>query len=269
LKGLGRAFPVLFLLPALVCLSQLVFPDLGIFHGPRPTAAATVASLSKMILLGCCAFFSFRNARALESADHDIASAWLRLAVGWLLYCLGQVTLGWYQIVKGTDAPFPSLGDAFFLLAYPCFLAALLAFLHVYRAAGFGVGTLAQQWALAGAVGVSSLTVAIPLLRPALAAPTSTGETALNLAYPVLDLALVVPLVLLMRVAFALRGGSVAGVWGPVLGGFAFMCVADVLFAHFSALGKVGLDPYVHATYIVSYGLVAEGARRQGALVAK
>jgi len=268
-KGLSRAFPLLFILPALVSLAQLFFPDLGIYHGPRPTAAATVASLSKIVLLACCAYFSWSNARALYTADHDISSAWVRLATGWTLYCMGQMTLGWYQIVKGTDAPFPSRADAFYLLAYPCFLAALLAFLHVYRQAGFGVGTVAQQWALGAAVGVSCLTVAIPLLRPALAAPTSTGETALNLAYPVLDLALVAPLVLLMRVAFALRGGSVAGVWAAVLAGFAFMCAGDVLFAHFSALGKVGLDPYVHATYIVSYGLVAEGARRQGALAAK
>lgn len=266
MKGLTRAFPLLFILPALVSLAQLTFPDAGIYHGKSPTTAATVAAVSKMVLLACCAFFSFRNARALDTADHDIASAWLRLAVGWLLYCLGQVTLGWFQLVKGTNAPFPSPADAFFLLAYPCFLAALLAFLHVYRAAGFGVGTPAQQWALGAAVGVAALTVAIPLLRPALAA-SATAAAALNLAYPVLDLALVVPLVLLMRMAVAMRGGAVAGVWAAVLAGFTFMCVGDVLFAHFDALGKVGLDPYVHATYIVSYGLVAEGARRQNALV--
>ena len=268
MSGPGRFFPLLFILAASVSLAQLFFPQAAIYHGPRPTLAATVAALSKIALLALCALLSWRNSRALEGADHDIAAAWTRLAAGWFFYFLGQVTLGYYQLLRGVDAPYPSLGDAFFLLAYPCFFAALLGFLHGYRAAGFGVGTRAQQVALAAAVGVAALTVAIPLLRPALAAPTRPSETALNIAYPALDVALVVPLVLLMRMVVALRGGTVAGAWMAVLAGFAFMCAGDVLFAHFSALGRVGLDPYVHATYIVSYGLVAEGARRQGALLA-
>jgi hypothetical protein len=107
----------------------------------------------------------------------------------------------------------------------------------------------------------------VPLLWPTATAPTHLYETALNLAYPVLDLALVVPLVLLVRVTMALRGGAVARVWTSILLGFAFMCAGDILFAYFSALGRVGLDPYVHATYILSYGLVAAGARRQHALL--
>ena len=41
----------------------------------------------------------------------------------------------------------------------------------------------------------------------------------------------------------------------------------DVLFAYFTALGKTGLDPFVHAAYILSYGLIAAGMRRHLALV--
>ena len=83
-----------------------------------------------------------------------------------------------------------------------------------------------------------------------------------------LDLALVVPVVLLVRMTMALRGGAVARVWTSVLAGFAFLCAGDILFAYLSALGRVGLDPFVHATYILAYGLVADGARRQRALLA-
>jgi len=52
-----------------------------------------------------------------------------------------------------------------------------------------------------------------------------------------------------------------------VLSGFVFMCAGDVLFAYFTALGKTGLDPFVHAAYILSYGLIAAGMRRHLALV--
>src|SRR5262249_46209453 len=91
---------------------------------------------------------------------------------------------------------------------------------------------------------------------------------ALNAAYPLLDMALLVPLTLLLRTTWQFRGGSVGTAWLIVLSGFAFMCVGDVLFAYFSALGRTGLDPFVHAAYIVPSGSLAAGVRRHLALVA-
>ncbi|HSD27319.1 MAG TPA: hypothetical protein VLL75_08440 [Vicinamibacteria bacterium] len=37
----------------------------------------------------------------------------------------------------------------------------------------------------------------------------------------------------------------------------------DACFAYFQSLGEVSLDPFVHATYLLSYGLIAGGADRQ------
>ena len=89
----------------------------------------------------------------------------------------------------------------------------------------------------------------------------------LNAAYPLLDMALLVPLTLLLRTTWEFRGGSVATAWLIVLSGFAFMCVGDILFAYFTALGRTGLDPFMHAAYIVAYGSIAAGVRRHLALV--
>jgi hypothetical protein len=266
MKAAGRAFPLLFLLPAAFCLGQLWLPRASVYAGSRPTVGALVAALSKLLLLALSAYFSHRNARALANADDHVSEAWSRLAMGWMMYFLGQLCLGWYQL-RGLEAPYPSLGDAFFLGAYPFFIPSLVGFIRAYRSAGFALGTNRQQAVLGGAVGAVCLAVALPLLKPALLAPTPAVETALNLAYPVLDLALVVPVALLVRMVFAFRGGAVAWVWASLLAGFAFLSAGDVLFAHFSALGRVGLDPYVHATYILAYGLVADGARRQLALL--
>ena len=38
-----------------------------------------------------------------------------------------------------------------------------------------------------------------------------------------------------------------------------FLCCGDVFFAYFQALGSEHLDPFVHATYLLSYGLIAGG----------
>jgi hypothetical protein len=262
-------FGLVFVVPALFALGQVVAPDAAIYSaGPGTTVAVRVASSTKLVLLALAALFSHLSARGLASAHDRVASAWQRLALGWLMYFLGQLCLGWYQLVKGTAAPFPSIADAFFLTAYPFFFASLVGFVRGYREAGFAVDSPTSQGRLAAYVSVGCLAVAVPLLQPTAVAPTHVYETALNLAYPVLDLALVVPVVLLVRMTMAFRGGAVASVWTSILAGFAFMCAGDILFAYFSALGRVGLDPFVHATYILSYGLVADGARRQRALLA-
>jgi hypothetical protein len=259
-------FAALFLTPAAVALGQAVAPGAALYGG-SPAVATWVVSLGKLLLLGLAAFYSYRNARGLATAQAGVAAAWGRLAAGWVCYFLGQLCLAWYQLLRATDAPFPSVGDALFLCAYPLFFVSLLGFLRAYREAGFAVGSAAAQGRLAGLVSAGCLAVAVPLLHPAAVAPTRAVETALNLAYPILDLALVVPVVLLVRMTLAFRGGTVARMWASVLAGFAFMCAGDVLFAYFSALGRTGLDPFVHATYLLSYGLVADGARRQSTLL--
>jgi hypothetical protein len=262
-------FALVYVVPALFALGQLVAPDAGVYTSSTGTTVLVkVASLTKLLLLALAAVYSHLSARGLASAHDQVTSAWQRLAIGWLMYFLGQLCLAWYQIGQGTRAPFPSIADAFFLAAYPFFFASLIGFLNGYREAGYAVDTASAQGRQAAYISAGCLAVAIPLLRPTALAPAHAYETALNLAYPILDLALVVPVVLLVRMALALRGGAVATVWTAILAGFAFMCAGDILFAYFSALGRVGLDPFVHATYILSYGLIADGARRQHALLA-
>jgi len=41
------------------------------------------------------------------------------------------------------------------------------------------------------------------------------------------------------------------------------MSLGDIFFAYFSALGHEHLDPFVHAPFILAYGLIAGGAHRQ------
>lgn len=69
-------------------------------------------------------------------------------------------------------------------------------------------------------------------------------DRILTVAYPALDLVLLIPLVLL-------------------LSGFVFLCAGDICFAYFQSLGEEHLDPFVHATFILSYALIAGGAQRQ------
>ena len=220
----------------------------------RLLAIAAVFKLASL-LAGSAGAFACRD--RLEPGN-PARPAWFLLSLGLLSTFAGQLCLAPFQLVYG-ETPFPGPGDTFYVLAYPFLIAALLVFLNAYREAGLPMGSLAERALLVGAVVV----LAVLILRPVAATPGPLLDRILTIAYPALDLVLLVPLVLLLRMALRLRGGNVGEVWLLLLTGFVFMCAGDICFAYFQSLGEEHLDPFVHATFILAYALVAFGAHRQ------
>ena len=226
-----------------------------------PRLLLGVAAVLKLVYLLAGALWAFACRDRLD-VGNPARPAWALLSVGLLASFVGQLSLAPYQIL-GNEAPFPSVGDLYYVLAYPFLIAAFIVFLHAYREAGFPMGSLVERAAIIGGVGVVAAAVAVPILSPVAAVEGPLLERVLTVIYPILDLVLLVPLALLLRVALRLRGSHAGSVWALILGGLIFMCVGDVSFAYFSALGREHLDPFVHATFILSYGLIAGGAHRQ------
>ncbi len=225
-----------------------------VFNTHRLLALAAVFKLA-FLLLGAVWAFGCRD--RLEP-DNPARPAWFLLSLGLLLTFAGQLCLAPFQLVFG-ETPFPGPGDIFYVLAYPFLIAALLVFLNAYREAGLPMGSLAERALLVAGVGV----VAVVILRPVAATPGPLLDRILTIAYPALDLVLLVPLVLLLRMALRLRGSHAGEVWLLLLSGFVFLCAGDICFAYFQSLGEEHLDPFVHATFILAYALIAGGAHRQ------
>lgn len=216
-----------------------------------------VAAGFKLVYLLAGAAWAFACRDRLEPGN-PARPAWFLLTLGLLATFAGQLCLAPFQVVFG-ETPFPSPGDIFYVLAYPFLIAALLVFLRAYREAGLPMSSLAERALLVSGVVV----VAVLILRPVAATPGPLLDRILTVAYPALDFVLLVPLVLLLRIALGLRGGRAGEVWLLLLSGFVFMCAGDICFAYFQSLGEQHLDPFVHATFILAYALVAGGAHRQ------
>ena len=237
-------------------------PGSGLYQGVlTPPVLLAVAAALKLIYLLAGAWWAFQCRDLLES-DNPARPAWGLLSLGLLAMFVGQLSYAPYQLL-GRDAPFPSVGDLYFILSYPFLVAAFVVLLRAYREAGFPMGSLAERAAIVAGVGALAAAVAIPILKPVVVSDGPLLARILTVIYPVLDLLLLVPLALLLRVALRLRGSHVGSVWALVLGGLVFMCLGDVFFAYFSALGREHLDPFVHTTFILAYGLIAGGAHRQ------
>ena len=230
-------------------------------HVLTPHVLVAAAALVKLVYLLAGTAWAFACRDRLEEGN-PARPAWALLSLGLLSTFAGQLSLAPFQIVRN-ESPFPSVGDLYYVLAYPLLIAALFAFLRAYREAGLPMGSPGERAAILAGVVVLGVAVGVPILHPVLSSEGAVLERLLNVTYPVLDLVLLAPLALLLRVALRLKGSHVGSVWALLLGGMVFLCLGDMFFAYFQALGRQHLDPFVHATYILAYGLIAGGTRRQ------
>ncbi len=258
----SRVVVLLVALAVIVFLAWGLAPEAAPFRESQSQhALLALASLIKLGLLLAGALVAFACRDHLEEGN-PARPAWALLAAGLFATLAGQLSLAPYQLVSGVS-PFPSIGDLYYVLSYPFFIAAFLVFLRAYREAGFPMGSAPERLAIIGGIGLLAVVLAVVVLRPVAAGGADLLERILNVAYPVLDLVLLLPLALLLRVALRLGTSRVGLVWGELLAGFVFLCLSDMLFAYFTALGQQHLDPYTHACYVLAYGLVAGGALQQ------
>jgi diguanylate cyclase len=226
-----------------------------------PHRLIALGALLKLVYLLAGTAWAFACRDRLEEGN-PARPAWFLLSLGLLSNFAGQLCLAPFQVLRA-ETPFPSVADIYYLLAYPLLIAALLVLLNAYRESGFPVGSPAERTAIVGVVAVIAAFVAVPILRPVMLTGGPLLDRILTVAYPVLDLVLLLPLALLLRVALRLRGSRAGEVWLLIVSGFVFLCAGDICFAYFQSLGEAHLDPFVHATFTLAYGLIAGGAHRQ------
>ena len=222
--------------------------------------AASVAKLAALV----AAAFSAYAVTMHVGRDNPAWRPWTVFATGLAFYAVGQATLTWYHAVKG-NALFPSIADVWFMVAYPLLIVALVGFAVAYARSGFPTAGIVP---IAVGMVFTAAALAWPLLRPIAGTPGEPLATALNVAYPSLDLLLLIPAVVLLRITSQFRGGAVWRVWAALLAGVLFLAIGDILFAYFSTLGITKIDPLVHAMYLIAYAGLAAGTEIQYRLVA-
>lgn len=240
---------------ALIFVAQFAAPR-SAFLSERTLLVA--AGWIKLVSLVVAALFAFRVVGRLDR-ENPARFGWLALAVGLAAFSLGQATLTSYQTFRGTS-PFPSSADIWFMISYPVLIVALVSFSVTYAKSGFPTEGITP---VAVGVFLFSALLAWPLLRPIVQTPAPALVTILNIAYPTLDLILLVPAVVLLWITSRFRGGAIWRVWLALLIGFVFTAIGDIAFAWFSTLGLSRLDPLIHAIYICAYGSLAVGASIQ------
>ncbi len=231
-----------------------------------PHVIRPIAALLKLAcqLAGCV--YAARCVRAYEPGTR-VRTAWLLMSVWFGAYFMGQLGLTWYDVLTETTAPLPSVGDYFFLLGYACVIPALVLFVTAYRASGFATGQLREHLPVVLVACAVFAFFSHRVLLPIAMAATPLGERLINVGYPVLDLLLLIPALMLLRITRRFQGGRVWTVWAALLAGILCTATADMLFADVSDEHLKAVGPLVDLLYILSYMASAVGARAQFRLV--
>jgi diguanylate cyclase (GGDEF)-like protein/PAS domain S-box-containing protein len=150
--------------------------------------------------------------------------AWMLFALSSAMAALGNLVWGWYEVVLDRPVPSPSYADLFFLcFAPPAIVGLLVLAKRPVTKAGWGCLAL-DAWLIAGSL--LTLSWSLALAQTARADGTSVAHTALSLAYPLLDIALV-SMVLALHFR---RSGANRSAINTAIGALALTVMCDALF---------------------------------------
>ncbi|MEX2250838.1 MAG: PAS domain-containing sensor histidine kinase [Acidimicrobiia bacterium] len=147
---------------------------------------------------------------------------WLLVAIGQVLFVAGDVITYNYARFFGTDPPFPSIGDLFYLSVYPFLIAGILLLVR-HRSPGRDRASLIDSLIVGVGVGAISW---VFLISPYVDDSTLTlREKLVAMAYPLMDLILVTVAV---RLAVGARRRSTA--FHLMMASIAVLFVTDSIY---------------------------------------
>jgi len=203
---------------ALMCAGYAIGSALG---WGSPKVALVMGDFGLSAAAATAAVSCFLCARTRRSRFRP---AWLLFSLSSAMAAAGNFVWGWYEVVLGIPVPSPSYADLFFLCFAPPAIVGLLVLAKrpVSRAGWVCLGL--DAWLIGGSL--LTLSWSLALAQAARAEEPSVPHTALSLAYPLLDIALVSMVLALHFRRSAVNRSAV----NTAIGALALTVMCDALF---------------------------------------
>jgi hypothetical protein len=222
------------------------------------TAQLALVNLSEPLVLSLCALMVFWMALHFAQGE-PLRRQWVPIGLGLLVFALGDVVYGAYEIANGAAPPSPGLADLLYALFYPLVAVGIVRAAMGYRR----LVRLGSLVAIAVGLGAGLLVLAgIPFLQlAAYALAADRWDAALSLLFPAADvLFVVVPAVLMLLIAAKMRGARLAAPWIAVaLGGVVF-AATDMWFLYQQWAGTYRGGDIADVGWMLGGILIATGA---------
>jgi diguanylate cyclase (GGDEF)-like protein len=194
---------------------------------------------------------------ASRSTGANIRRGWLRLSLALFAWGIGDAIWATYELALDQEAPFPSIGDAFYLAGYPLLFVGVLSFSHRDRVS-LSVRTALDAVAvtLAGSAVIWRVAVE-PIFRDSTA---GTLQKILSGLYPMGDILVLFALMLAIFRHKEGRGGTVFGIFAA---GMLVVLASDVAFAYLENAELYATGSLVDAGWVFGFLLMGYGGLLQ------
>ncbi len=214
-------------------------------------------------------YFLFMTVKKFKSFDFA-KKAWLLFLVGMLLYFIAETIYAFLEIRfdMDMDENFPSAADFFWGVGYIPLFTAMLLMLIGYKKSGFPMGNIKLYTILSILLTIISIVVFYFILLPVIQDPETTGLTAFfSLLYPVGDVLLVIPAVILMYITSLFGTGKISFPWRFLALGFISFTIADLLYSYLSWQGAYGNGNLIDLAWHLGYLLIGIAGVYQAELI--
>lgn len=250
--NMKKTTKLLFIIAAIVLLNIIYY--LGQWGGD------TVLQYVSDILPIICSFIAlvglYTAVKSFKEMDFTRV-AWLLIFIGIFFDFLAETTYAILEIVFKVDINivFPTIADLFWCVGYiPMFIGLVMMFWG-YRKSGFPMGRRSVYWVVILSFLVFSTILGYYLLIPiANDSETSLLAKFFYFYYPLADLIIVVPAVILMYITSLFGRSIISMPWRMMALGFLLFTIADMLYAYLGWNDMYGngnlIDVLWHSGYL-------------------
>ncbi len=212
------------------------------------------------------AMLAFGSATAQLKQWDATKLAWSGFAVSMALCFAAE--FGWFVMEAALgyhmDELYPSFLDGIWIASYIPLIAGLSVTIIRYHRSGMGFGSPVFYLGLVGGFAVIVVLVGQFLLLPiARDAESSATYKIVALAYPVLDLPLLLLALTVTHICRLFAGGSVARPWQYVALGLVFWSTSDIAYAYLDWVGLYHAGHMTDLGWNLAYLFLAIGALEQ------
>jgi hypothetical protein len=203
-----------------------------------------------------CLFLAFKSFKQFDVAK----TTWLLIFIGICLYFIAETTYAILEIGFKMDMNniFPSNADFFWCTGYIPLVLGLLMMYFGYKKSGFPMGNKRRYFIISILVFALSIIVfwfiLIPIFKDS---GTSVLSKFFYMYYPVVDLLVVIPAIILMNITSIFGKKSISRPWMYLAIGFICFTVADLLYSYLSWRDLYGSGNYIDIAW--NFGYLATG----------
>lgn len=182
------------------------------------------------VVAGAAVFSSAFALRKYGPKLNKFLTIWLCFTIGMMLWFLGELTWAIYFFLLNVEIPYPSIADFFWLGGYVPLLIALFVYSRLFAS----VLSKQKKALIATLIIILGALVSVALIVPLIGVEENLAALIIDLAYPLLDIALLSTALLGLTI---FHKGDLGKSWLWIILGIMLNAAGDMIFSYTTAQG--------------------------------